>query len=96
MPILRLLSRCSNVLSRSIRFLLARTQISLRRTVTRLTFVTPEETADLEQKAFAASEKALSLDANLPEAYLARGISLSYPLVSLCTPQGGSGIPEGR
>jgi tetratricopeptide (TPR) repeat protein len=41
--------------------------------VTRLTFVTPEETADLEQKAFAAAEKALSLDPNVAEAYLARG-----------------------
>ena len=41
--------------------------------VTRLTFVSPEETGELEQKAFAAAEKALSLDANLPEAYLARG-----------------------
>jgi DNA-binding winged helix-turn-helix (wHTH) protein len=41
--------------------------------ITRLTFVTPEETGDLEQRAFAAAEKALSLDANLAEAYLARG-----------------------
>jgi DNA-binding winged helix-turn-helix (wHTH) protein/Tfp pilus assembly protein PilF len=41
--------------------------------VTRLTFVTPEETADLEQKAFAAAEKALTLDPNVAEAYLARG-----------------------
>jgi tetratricopeptide (TPR) repeat protein len=41
--------------------------------VTRLTFVAPEETGELEQKAFAAAEKALSLDADLPEAYLARG-----------------------
>jgi DNA-binding winged helix-turn-helix (wHTH) protein/tetratricopeptide (TPR) repeat protein len=41
--------------------------------VTRLTFVTPEETGDLEQKAFAAAEKALMLDPNVPEAYLARG-----------------------
>jgi DNA-binding winged helix-turn-helix (wHTH) protein/Tfp pilus assembly protein PilF len=41
--------------------------------VTRLTFVSPEETGELEQKAFSAAEKALSLDANLPEAYLARG-----------------------
>ncbi|TMB11432.1 MAG: tetratricopeptide repeat protein [Deltaproteobacteria bacterium] len=35
--------------------------------------VTPEETGELEQKAFAAAEKALSLDPDLPEAYLARG-----------------------
>jgi tetratricopeptide (TPR) repeat protein len=41
--------------------------------VTRLTFVTPEETGDLEQKAFAAAEKALVLDSDLAEAYLARG-----------------------
>jgi tetratricopeptide (TPR) repeat protein len=41
--------------------------------VTRLTFVTPEQTSDLEQKAFAAAEKALSLDPNVAEAYLARG-----------------------
>jgi DNA-binding winged helix-turn-helix (wHTH) protein/Tfp pilus assembly protein PilF len=41
--------------------------------VTRLTFVSPEETGDLEQKAFAAAEKALLLDPNVPEAYLARG-----------------------
>jgi DNA-binding winged helix-turn-helix (wHTH) protein/Flp pilus assembly protein TadD len=41
--------------------------------VTRLMFVTPEETADLEQKAFAAAEKALLLDPNVAEAYLARG-----------------------
>ena len=41
--------------------------------VTRLTFVTPEETGELEQKAFAAAEKALLLDPGLPEAYLARG-----------------------
>ena len=33
--------------------------------VTRLTFVTPEETGDLEQKAFAATEKALLLDPDL-------------------------------
>ena len=41
--------------------------------VVRLTFVTPEEAGELEQKAFAAAEKALSLDPDLPEAYLARG-----------------------
>jgi DNA-binding winged helix-turn-helix (wHTH) protein/Tfp pilus assembly protein PilF len=41
--------------------------------VTRLTFVTPEQTGDLEQKAFAAAGKALSLDPNVSEAYLARG-----------------------
>jgi DNA-binding winged helix-turn-helix (wHTH) protein/Tfp pilus assembly protein PilF len=41
--------------------------------VTRLTFVTPEESEDLEERAFAAAEKALLLDPNLAEAYLARG-----------------------
>ena len=41
--------------------------------VTRLTFVAPEQTSDLEQKAFAAAEKALSLDPYVAEAYLARG-----------------------
>src|SRR5678815_3083811 len=41
--------------------------------VTRLTFVTPEETGDLEQKAFASVEKALVLDPNVAEAYMARG-----------------------
>jgi DNA-binding winged helix-turn-helix (wHTH) protein/Tfp pilus assembly protein PilF len=47
--------------------------------VTRLTFVTPEESSDLEQKAFAAAEKALSLDPNVAEAYLARGDLLWTP-----------------
>jgi tetratricopeptide (TPR) repeat protein len=41
--------------------------------VTRLAYVTPGETTDLEQKAFSAAEKAISLDPNVPEAYLARG-----------------------
>jgi tetratricopeptide (TPR) repeat protein len=41
--------------------------------VTRLAYVTPGETNDLEQKAFSAAEKAISLDKNVPEAYLARG-----------------------
>ena len=41
--------------------------------VSRLAYVTPEETRDLEEKAFAAAEKALSLNPDLPEAYLARG-----------------------
>ena len=47
--------------------------------VTRLTFVAPEETSDLEQKAFAAAEKALLLDPNVAEAYLARGDLLWTP-----------------
>lgn len=41
--------------------------------VTRLAYVTPDETRDLEERAFAAAEKALALDPNVPEAYLARG-----------------------
>jgi adenylate cyclase len=41
--------------------------------VARLTFVTPDETGDLEQKAFASAEKALLLDPDSAEAYLARG-----------------------
>ena len=41
--------------------------------VTRLAYVTPDETRELEGKAFAAAEKALTLDPGVPEAYLARG-----------------------
>jgi TolB-like protein/tetratricopeptide (TPR) repeat protein len=41
--------------------------------VTRLAYVTPDETAELEQRAFAAAETALSLDPDVPEAFLARG-----------------------
>src|SRR4030095_4651015 len=41
--------------------------------VTRLAYVTPDETRELEEKAFAAAEKALSIDSDVPEAYLARG-----------------------
>ena len=41
--------------------------------VVRLAYVTPEESRELEQKAFAAAEKALSLDPSLPGAYIARG-----------------------
>jgi tetratricopeptide (TPR) repeat protein len=41
--------------------------------VTRLAYVTPGETRELEQKAFSAAEKALALDPDVPEAYLARG-----------------------
>ena len=41
--------------------------------VTRLAYVTPDETRELEGKAFAAAEKALTLDPEVPEAYLARG-----------------------
>lgn len=41
--------------------------------VTRLAYVTPDATRELEEQAFAAAEKALALDQNVPEAYLARG-----------------------
>jgi tetratricopeptide (TPR) repeat protein len=41
--------------------------------VTRLAYVTPDETRELEEKAFAAAEKALAIDRDVPEAYLARG-----------------------
>ena len=41
--------------------------------VTRLAYVTPDVTRELEEKAFAAAQTALSLDPNVPEAYLARG-----------------------
>jgi tetratricopeptide (TPR) repeat protein len=41
--------------------------------VTRLAYVTPDETRELEEKAFAAAEKALSIAPGVPEAYLARG-----------------------
>jgi tetratricopeptide (TPR) repeat protein len=41
--------------------------------VTRLAYVTPEETDELEQRSSAAAQTALSLDPNLPEVYLARG-----------------------
>ena len=41
--------------------------------VTRLAYVTPEETRELEEKSYAAAEKAFSLDPNLPEVFLARG-----------------------
>ena len=41
--------------------------------VTRLAYVKPDETRVLEERAFSAADKALSLDPNVPEAYLARG-----------------------
>ncbi len=42
--------------------------------VNRLNFVAPEQAGELEQKAYAASERALSLDPKSAEAYLARGL----------------------
>lgn len=47
--------------------------------INRLIFVVPEEARELEQKAYAAAERALSLDPNLAEAYLARGDLLWTP-----------------
>ena len=41
--------------------------------VTRLAYVTPEDTRSLQQKASAAADTAMSLDPDVPEAYLARG-----------------------
>src|SRR5687767_6648335 len=41
--------------------------------VTRLAYVTPDESPELEQKAFAMAHKALSIDANAPEGYIGRG-----------------------
>ena len=41
--------------------------------VTRLAYVTPDVTRELEQKSYASAEKAYSLDPKLPEVYLARG-----------------------
>ncbi len=47
--------------------------------VSRLNFLVPEEARELEQKAYAATETALSLDPNIAEAYLARGNLLWTP-----------------
>ena len=41
--------------------------------VTRLAYVTPDVTRELEEKAFAAAQRALSLDPNVPEAYRLAG-----------------------
>jgi Tfp pilus assembly protein PilF len=41
--------------------------------VTRLAYVTPDESRELEQKAFALAHTAVSLDPNAPEGYLGRG-----------------------
>ena len=41
--------------------------------VTRLAYVTPDESRELEQKAFAMAHKALAIDPNAPEGYIARG-----------------------
>ena len=41
--------------------------------VTRLAYVTPDESRELEQKAFSTAHKALAIDPNTPEGYLGRG-----------------------
>ena len=41
--------------------------------VTRLAYVTPDESRELEQKAFSMAHKALSIDPNAPEGYIGRG-----------------------
>ena len=41
--------------------------------VTRLAYVTPDDTRELEEKSFSSAQKAFSLDPDLPEVYLARG-----------------------
>jgi tetratricopeptide (TPR) repeat protein len=48
--------------------------------VVRLAYVTPDQTRELEGKAFAASEKAVALDPGLPQAYIARGDLLWTPV----------------
>jgi eukaryotic-like serine/threonine-protein kinase len=47
--------------------------------VRRLTFVVPEQTSELEQKAFVAAEKAIALDPDLADPYVARGDLLWTP-----------------
>ena len=47
--------------------------------VNRLNFLLPEEARELEQNAYAATERALSLDPEIAEAYLARGNLLWTP-----------------
>jgi eukaryotic-like serine/threonine-protein kinase len=47
--------------------------------VRRLTFVAPEQASELEQRAFAAAEKAIALDPDLADAYVARGDLLWTP-----------------
>jgi len=41
--------------------------------VTRLAYVAPDESRELEQQAFAMAHKALSIDPNVPEGYIGRG-----------------------
>jgi tetratricopeptide (TPR) repeat protein len=48
--------------------------------VVRFAYVTPDQTRELEQKAFSAAEKAVSLDPGLPQAYIARGDLLWTPV----------------
>ena len=48
--------------------------------VIRFAYVTPDQTRELEQKAFSAAEKAVALDPSLPQAYIARGDLLWTPV----------------
>lgn len=48
--------------------------------VIRFAYVNPDQTRELEQKAFSAAEKAVSLDPSLPQAYIARGDLLWTPV----------------
>ena len=41
--------------------------------VTRLAYVTPDESRELEEKAFSMAHKALAIDPNAPEGYIGRG-----------------------
>jgi tetratricopeptide (TPR) repeat protein len=47
--------------------------------IVRFAYVMPDQTRELEQKAFSAAEKAVSLDPRLPQAYIARGDLLWTP-----------------
>ena len=60
--------------------------------VTRLAYVAPDETRELEEKAFAAAERALSIDPNVPEATRAAATSVDS-LTSLRARACGPGIP---
>jgi tetratricopeptide (TPR) repeat protein len=48
--------------------------------VIRFAYVSPDQTRELEQKAFSAAEKAVSLEPGLPQAYIARGDLLWTPV----------------
>ena len=61
--------------------------------VTRLAYVTPDETRELEEKAFAAAEKALSIDPNVPEVVPRPRRPAVDSLASFRAREGGPGIP---